>query len=179
LIFLWADTHFFHAGIMRHCADTRPYQSVEEMNEALILRWNTTVRDKDTIYLLGDFGFTKRVGEVFDRLRGHKHLVTGNHDEQNPAVLKLPWESINDIVTLREEGVRAVACHYPMESWKSAHKGYLMLHGHSHGNLARRLPRRFDVGVDVEPYPVSLQALAATAAAEPFSPTDHHGKGDY
>jgi calcineurin-like phosphoesterase family protein len=76
---------------------------------------------------------------------------------------------------LREEGVRAVACHYPMETWKSAHKGYLMLHGHSHGTLRRKLPHRFDVGADVFDTPASLRNLASIAAEEMFLPTDHHG----
>jgi calcineurin-like phosphoesterase family protein len=173
VIYVWSDTHFGHAGIIRHCS--RPYDSVEAMNEGLIERWNAAVGPKDTIYLLGDFGFGKDLDAIFARLNGHKHLVLGNHDEKNPAVTKLQWESVRDIVTLREEGVRAVACHYPMETWKSAHKGYLMLHGHSHGTLRRKLPHRFDVGADVFDTPASLRNLASIAAEEMFLPTDHHG----
>lgn len=147
MIYVWSDPHFFHKGVIRHCPKTRPFASVEEMNAALVERWNSVVTDKDTIYLLGDFSFGKveETRALFDTLRGRKHLVKGNHDEKNKAVLTLPWESISDLVTLREEGVRAVACHYALETWKSAHKGYLMLHGHSHGSLARVLPHRFDV----------------------------------
>jgi calcineurin-like phosphoesterase family protein len=177
MIFLWADTHFNHEGIIRLA--NRPYGSVEEMNRDLIRRWNLAVGPRDTVYLLGDFGFNRRGSEplstIFAALNGHKHLVVGNHDEKNPRVLQLPWESTSDLVTLREEGVRAVACHYPLETWKSGEKGYLMVHGHSHGTLARVLPRRFDVGVEVEPFPVALSALAARAVNERFEATDHHG----
>jgi calcineurin-like phosphoesterase family protein len=175
-VMLWADTHFNHRGILRYCAPTRPYASVEEMNESMIAKWNTSVRPQDTIYLLGDFGFETGLDAIFKRLHGKKHLVIGNHDEKNTLVLKLPWESQRDIVTLRENGVRAVACHYPMETWKSAQKGYLMLHGHSHGNLRRQVPHRFDVGADVfTDGPVSLQEIAAMAAAQNFTIDEHVG----
>lgn len=174
MIYVWADTHFGHAGILRHCPDSRPYDTVEQMNRELVFRWNSVVTSKDRVYLLGDFGFGKDLPEIFAELRGEKHLVMGNHDEQNPVVGKLGWESVSDIVTLREDGVRAVACHYPLESWKSSNRGYLMLHGHSHGTLSRTLPRRFDVGVDVRPSPVSLAQLSVEGKAQSFQPTDHH-----
>lgn len=177
-IYVWSDTHFGHAGVIKHCARTRPYATVHEMNEALIERWNEKVSDRDDIYLLGDFAFRSPgtdIGAIFCALNGRKHLVIGNHDEQNPAVLRLPWKSQHNLVTLREEGVRAIACHYPLETWKGAHKGYLMLHGHSHGTLKRKIPHRYDVGADAEWWPVSLQGLAEHAAAQAFDPTDHHG----
>jgi calcineurin-like phosphoesterase family protein len=177
VIYLWSDTHFNHEGVIRYCG--RPFASIDEMNRALIGRWNGVVRDTDTIYLLGDFAFSHKAGwpleEIYSALRGHKHLVIGNHDEKNPKVLALPWESKADLLTLRENGVRAIACHYPMETWKGAHRGYLMVHGHSHGSLKRKLPHRYDVGCDVFPEPVTLQRLAEVAAAEVFQATDHHG----
>jgi calcineurin-like phosphoesterase family protein len=173
MIWVWSDTHFNHAGIIRYCS--RGDDSVEAMNERLIERWNAAVRPQDEIYLLGDFGFGKDLSGIFDRLRGQKHLVIGNHDEKNPAVLKLPWKTMRDIVTLREQGVRAVACHYPLETWKSADRGYLMLHGHSHGTLKRKAAHRFDVGADVRPAPVTLQQLAEEASRETFEAADHHG----
>ena len=176
MIYVWSDTHFNHRGIIGYCA--RPYPDVEAMNAGLVERWNSVVKDTDDVYHLGDFGFggLAVLTSIFEALRGHKHLIIGNHDEKNNRVFKLPWKTQADLVTLREEGIRAVACHYPMETWKNAHRGYLMLHGHSHGSLQRKLAHRYDVGVDVEPVPISLQALAARAAEEPFEVTDHHGR---
>lgn len=175
MIYVWSDTHFGHAGIIEYCK--RPYGSVEEMNESLVNRWNSAVAPGDTIFLLGDFGFGRLppLQAIFEKLAGHKHLVRGNHDERNPKVLRLPWESVSDLVTLREEGVRAVACHYPLETWKSAHRGYLMLHGHSHGSLKRVIPHRFDVGCDVYYHPQKLSFLATVAETQVYNPQDHHG----
>jgi calcineurin-like phosphoesterase family protein len=178
MIFLWSDTHFNHVGVIKYC--NRPDADVQAMNARLEEAWNETVGPTDTIYHLGDFGFShsalEPLAEIFARLNGHKHLVIGNHDERNPKTLKLPWESKQDLITLKENGVRAVACHYPLETWKSAHGGYLMLHGHSHGSLKRKLPHRFDMGCDVWPGPVALSQLAVLAAEQTYVPTDHHGE---
>lgn len=168
MIFLWSDTHFGHDAIRVYCA--RPDADVLAMNERLIAAWNSVVRPQDTIYHLGDFGFRRADGAqgdlaaIFARLRGHKHLVTGNHDTRNPKVLRLPWESISTLRTLREEGARAIVCHYPLASWEGAARHYLMLHGHSHGKLGG-VPGRYDVGCDVWPTPVSLRRLWLHAGA--------------
>jgi calcineurin-like phosphoesterase family protein len=174
-------THFNHAGILAF----RPqYKTVREMNDGLIERWNSVVRQKDTIYHLGDFAFSvgawgDDLDGIFLRLNGHKHLLVGNHDEKNKKVLRLPWESVEMLRSKLkgENGERATLCHYPLESWRGSWNGSLMLHGHCHGNLKRKLPHRFDVGVECFDTPVRLEALWETAATQKFEATDAHGDG--
>jgi calcineurin-like phosphoesterase family protein len=176
LTFFWSDTHFNHAGIITYCA--RPYQTTEEMDDDLVSRWNSVVGRKDTIYHLGDFAYSKgdhNLTRLFSRLNGHKHLIVGNHDEKNPKVLKLDWTSVSLLGMVKESGMRAVVCHYPLESWRGSWRGALMLHGHCHGTLKRVIPHRFDVGVEVRPYPVAFEVLWAEAVAQTFVPSDHHG----
>lgn len=185
MIFFWSDTHFFHRGIIGYAKrpDVRVGEDgefepdVEAMNERLVALWAEEVRRSDTIYLVGDFAFGGRVPmrALFDRLPGHKHLIIGNHDERNPAVLALPWETQSDLLTVRDNGRRIIACHYPLETWKGAQKGYVHVHGHSHGSLKRVIPHRFDVGCDVEPRPVSFDEIWSRAEAQPFVAQDHHG----
>jgi hypothetical protein len=103
--------------------------------------------------------------------------VVGNHDERNPQVLKLPWERKGDLVTFRDNGRRAILCHYPLETWKGAHSGSLHFHGHSHGSLRRRIPMRFDVGVDVLGRPFEWSELLEPSASMRYEPQDHHGAG--
>jgi calcineurin-like phosphoesterase family protein len=180
-LYVTADTHFNHAGILRH-VPSRPWRTVKEMNAALVERWNAVVlNESDVVYHLGDFGMhapndgdASDLGVLFWQLRGRKHLVVGNHDVKNPQVLRLPWESIDQIAEVKRDGRRLVLCHYPLESWPGMHHGAAHVHGHSHGTLARKAPKRFDVGVDVFPAPVSWEELWEMADRETFVPADHH-----
>ena len=175
MIFVWSDTHFNHKGIITYCK--RPYANIDEMNAALIDMWNHVVGPTDDVYHLGDFAFRGGwpLKEIYCQLNGNKHLIRGNHDYQNDKVLKLPWKSQHDLLKLRHEEKRYVLCHYPLETWEGAHRGYLHLHGHSHGTLKRVAPHRFDVGADVWEYPVSLECIDRIAAEQAYEATDHHG----
>ena len=79
---IWSDLHLHHKNIIRYCS--RPFQSVEVMNEALLAAWRETVGEADTIICGGDIalaGALKR--ERLARVRampGRKLLVRGNHD---------------------------------------------------------------------------------------------------
>lgn len=173
-----ADTHFNHEGIIKHCH--RAYRSVAEMNADIVAKWNAVVqRESDIVWVLGDFAFKHPAGDdvvqLFYRLRGTKCLVVGNHDERNPQVLRLPWERQADLVTFRDNDRRAILCHYPLETWKGAHRGYLHFHGHSHGSLRRTIPHRFDVGWDVLGAPVDFEQLWENAQRQSeYKPQDHH-----
>lgn len=75
-----ADLHLGHANIIDYC--NRPFASVDEMNEAIIARWNERVAPGDTAWLLGDVAMGNRAETLplLARLNGRKYLVAGNHD---------------------------------------------------------------------------------------------------
>lgn len=54
VIYFIADTHFSEENIMRY--ENRPFSDVAEMNNELLMRWNSIVNQDDEIYILGDFG---------------------------------------------------------------------------------------------------------------------------
>ena len=129
-----SDTHFGHGTILR----SRPFASVAEMDEAMISRWNAVVGPDDHVWHLGDFSAYRdgRLREVFWRLAGRKHLFIGNHDEENEAILDLPWEEPPVISALRFFGKQAVFMgHYPHRSWPRIGKGAIHLFGHMHGQM--------------------------------------------
>lgn len=86
-IWVTSDTHFNHKNILNFTDDegkkVRPFDSVEEMNEVLIERWNEVVKPGDKIYHLGDvfFGPKEWIEDNWHRLNGKKRLVVGNHDD--------------------------------------------------------------------------------------------------
>jgi len=160
MLFWTADTHFGHANIIRLC--NRPYDSVEEMDESLIVNWNTSVGPDDDVYHLGDFAFRgdpNRTRDIFARLNGRKRLIIGNHD--NETTLALPWfEPPTHYSELQvDKKTRLVMCHYAMRVWNGSHRGSLHLFGHSHGSLPGTRTS-IDVGVDsVGLFPVSLETI--------------------
>ena len=147
-VFFTGDTHFGHGGALG--LYRRPFASVAAMNEALVERWNETVGVDDEIWHLGDFAIRQPeslVAELLARLRGRKHLVAGNNDP--PATTALDgWASVQPYAEITVDGAFLVLCHYPFRSWRGMDKGWVNLHGHSHGRLKPQ-PRQFDVGVDV------------------------------
>lgn len=79
MIFFSSDHHFYHNNIIRYC--DRPFSSVEEMNESMIVSWNAVVSPDDTVFYLGDFSMAFRpVETITPRLNGRKILIPGNHD---------------------------------------------------------------------------------------------------
>ncbi|KQS84847.1 metallophosphoesterase [Rhizobium sp. Leaf383] len=150
-----SDTHFGHALMLTSCS--RPYQSADEMDEALIRAWNNVVRPEDIVYHLGDFamglGDENRVRSIFDRLAGSKVLILGNHDfkkagKVHPTLARLGWLSApTTALETTDEGHRVYLSHYSHRVWPGSHKGAVHFYGHSHGKLPGVGLSR-DVGVD-------------------------------
>lgn len=82
--FLISDTHFGHKNICTFFRDDgsplRPWDNLEEMEEALIERWNSAVSPSDKVYHLGDVAIARSGLKCLERLNGNKVLIRGNHD---------------------------------------------------------------------------------------------------
>jgi len=158
-IFFTSDTHFGHGGALG--LYRRPFASVAAMNEGLVERWNETVGPDDVVWHLGDFAIRQRptvVADLLARLNGRKHLVAGNNDPQETRELE-GWGSVQSYIEMEVDRVSLVLCHYPFRSWRGMGKGWVNLHGHSHGKLKPQA-RQFDVGVDVWGFrPVMLDEI--------------------
>ena len=85
-IFLIGDTHFSHAKIIQFESVARPFATIEEHDEALVERWNSVVKPKDTVWHLGDVLIGKGGFKYLSRLNGLKRLVLGNHDHHATAL---------------------------------------------------------------------------------------------
>ena len=158
-VFFTADTHFGHAGA--RSLFRRPFESVPEMDAAMVEGWNETVGPGDEGWHLGDFAVRVPPAEMealLGRLNGTKHLIVGNNDKEEALRLR-GWASVAPYAEIAVDDVRLVLCHYPFRSWNGMHKGVVNLHGHSHGRL-KGLPRQIDVGVDCWSFrPVTLDEI--------------------
>lgn len=164
MIWFTSDSHFGHTNIIKYC--NRPFHKkavvdevevdvpdVYAMNEHLIECWNSRVQKGDTVYHLGDFGFTPRaktegivkLQKIADRLKGKIILIRGNHDTNIDSIKR--FEAVKDIHVIHTHNTRFVLFHYPMRSWQFINHGSIHLFGHCHTNMPPHM-RSFDVGVD-------------------------------
>ena len=129
--FIIADTHLNHKNIISYC--NRPFSSVEEMNETIIKRWNSTVGKYDIVYVLGDFALCGKdnIIEITQRLNGRKRLILGNHDGASIETYRnAGFEYIYNHPIILEDFY--ILSHYPQFI---VPKGlYANIHGHIHTN---------------------------------------------
>lgn len=89
-IWVISDTHFRHANILKFTDSTTgklvrgdDFKDVDEMDEHMIERWNSVVKQGDIVYHLGDvvIGDQEWFKKNWPRLHGSKRLIVGNHDD--------------------------------------------------------------------------------------------------
>jgi calcineurin-like phosphoesterase family protein len=174
-VFFTSDTHFGHASIIRSCQ--RPFASADEMDAALIARWNAAVGPRDTVWHLGDFCFRndRPAPWYLERLHGEVHLIEGNHDLRTLKHHAACFASVRQIREISVEGRKIVLCHYPLREWNGCYHGAWHLHGHVHGRMNEDpVGHSMDAGVDChEDYrPWRFEEVAAILGdrVSPFLP---------
>lgn len=165
-VWFTSDSHFSHRNmteVFMH-GDKRvrhEFQTVEECDEAMVDRWNKTVKPGDKVYHLGDFAFDHRIIKKFrTRLNGSVSIILGNHDPVEPWVWdwKLPsgqhaFRKVQSWQFFGPQGSRPifVACHYPLHPMcitehHNKDRQLACVHGHEHRNLVPfscATPRQF------------------------------------
>ena len=169
-----SDLHFSHRNVIDYCH--RPYKDIEEMDAAIIKQWNSQVKPEDEVYVLGDFGISKRKcldEKLVSSLNGKKYMILGNHDTgfarlhkgKNTDSIrnqykKSGWESVSTRGTIiLNNGQGCVLSHLPSGSAEDGRysefklnnirKDLYHLHGHLHGHY-RKKGRSIDVCFDAE-----------------------------
>lgn len=157
-----SDTHFFHANILKFTNSEgkriRPFDSLEEMHEYMIEKWNSVVKDNDYVYHLGDvtFQYHGAFNNLMSRLKGDKRLIVGNHDKiWNPA-LQMNFQKVDLWKGFKEHNF--TASHIPLRL-ESLRDGAFNVHGHIHQN-ASPTPNHINVSVEVRDYtPVHIDEI--------------------
>lgn len=165
--FLISDTHFGHektCSVFKRAdgRPLRPFKSAEEMDEAMVQRWNECVRPKDKIYHLGDVLINRRMFSLLHRLNGDKVLIKGNHDIFD---IKLYLEHFRDIRAYHVlSGM--ILSHVPVHT-SNLYRFGCNIHGHTHDKRVMTEdekqvdPRYFNVSVECIDYrPILLEDAA-------------------
>lgn len=76
-----SDLHLGHKRILEFTSPYRSGITVDEHDEWIIQQWNSRVRKRDVVYVLGDVAFSHEGLAKCALLNGQKMLVMGNHDQ--------------------------------------------------------------------------------------------------
>lgn len=131
--FLIGDTHWSHHGVTKFLREDgsklRPWDTIEEMDEAMIKNWNSVVRPQDKVYHLGDVVINRRAFPTLARLNGDKVLIKGNHDIFKLNEYTPYFRDIRGFGTLDGFALTHVPIHPDsLSRWKGN------WHGHLHAN---------------------------------------------
>ena len=160
----YADPHFGHKRICAYA--NRPFNSIKEMHEEFIERYNQLVKPSHSCLWLGDaFLCPRQVAQsILVRMNGLKAIIRGNHDKPASWLTSVGFDFVvGGPINLRIAGIPTRASHYPYkykndphesklrELYPSEHKGEILLHGHTHSKTSV-FGRQIHVGVDAWNY---------------------------
>ena len=137
-----SDWHYGHQNILAF--DNRPFKTVEDMNAALIERWNSAVGASDTVYMLGDMFWCnmQEAISVLEQLNGNIFLIKGNHDRCNDGRFLKKFVKVTEYLEIEDAGRKVVLCHYPIPCFKNHYYGWYHLYGHVHSSFEWNMMER-------------------------------------
>lgn len=182
-IYLTSDFHFSHKNICRGTSSwtdksgTRPFNSLEEMNETILENLNSAIGENDELFFLGDFifGDVTLTREFRDKIRCKNIcFINGNHDKHIRQYSDcFLW--IRDYFSLNYKGKNVVMFHYPIASWDKQHHGAVHAFGHCHGSFTGPNGRSHDCGVDTNMFkPYAIDDFIEICNAKEKMSVDHH-----
>jgi calcineurin-like phosphoesterase family protein len=138
-VFLVSDTHFGHMGVCRFTRNDgvtklRPWDSPEEMDEAMIKAWNERVRPNDKVYHLGDVVINRKALKTLARLNGDKVLIRGNHDIFRDDEYREYFRELRAYHVMNG----MILSHIPIHVESLGRFG-VNIHGHLHANRVKKI----------------------------------------
>ena len=152
-VFLVSDTHFGHKGVCHFTRSDgvtklRPWDTPEEMDEAMVRAWNDRVRPNDKVYHLGDVVINRKSLVTMSRLNGDKVLIRGNHDIFPDVEYRKYFRELRAYHVMNG----MILSHIPIHEESLGRFG-VNIHGHLHANrVMKRGPASGEhVGMVVDP----------------------------
>lgn len=147
---------------------SRKFDTLEEMNNAIVNGINNSVKEDDVLYFLGDwsFGGIESIWDFRKRIICKNiHFILGNHDQHikkdkiieidNPIRninVKGLFTSVQNYLEIKINKQIFVLSHYPIEEWFEMDLNSIHLHGHCHSKInnceLNTKYKRMDIGID-------------------------------
>lgn len=177
MIWFSSDLHFCHE--LPNMYQQRGFQSADEMNLAIVQKWNRKVKPDDEVFLLGDLMLTdtEKGMTLFRQLNGVFHIILGNHDTTTRQQLYAAEPNVKEVVystVLKYGGFHFYLCHYATFTGhfdtRPLKEDLICLFGHTHqkGNFyiypgtEIENGRMYHVGLDSHNLePVSIDQIIA------------------
>ena len=132
-VFLVSDTHFGHNGVCHFTRNDgtklRPWDTPDEMDEAMIKLWNERVKPTDKVYHLGDVVINRKALNILRRLNGDKVLIKGNHDIFKLSDYLAYFRDVRSYHVMNG----MILSHIPLHEESLGRFG-VNIHGHLHAN---------------------------------------------
>lgn len=127
-VYYIGDLHLGHRGILEFSRTFRAGSNVDEHDEWIIEQWNSVVKKRDSVYLLGDAVWNREKLPLLGKLKGQIKLILGNHDKFHASEY---LEYVRDLGGMvKRRGLWLTHC--PM--YEGELRGCKNVHGHVHGN---------------------------------------------
>ena len=124
-VFATGNQQFGRIGAIKKYS--RPFRSVEEMNNHMIDSWNSVVGIEDSVYVLGNlFWDPLTADDIIRRLNGDIFLMKGDYDRATEDVEDLHVEKLKIISSgIHIDDVNCLCfSHWPLSEWRNKSKGY-------------------------------------------------------
>ncbi len=136
MIWLTSDLHYNHNRDFIY--KPRGFNSVGEMNKAILKTWDGQVKDNDTVYVLGDLALNLKEEELkkfVDGLKGEIHIILGNHDTINREAVYKTCKNVVEVVyakVIKYDKIVFYLSHYPTLVSNLRDQPRYCLCGHTH-----------------------------------------------
>ena len=175
--FLIGCTHFGHENAYKFIRNNGvrvryQFANAKEGDEAMVERWNNTVRKGDKVYVLGDVAFHKDHLSILNSLNGDKVLIKGNHDTFPLTEYSKYFRDVRATHRLDNEILSHIPIH-PSSLWRGKRNQFMTnIHAHLHSECVNMIDgqdgedgiepdnRYFSVCVERIDYtPISLEEI--------------------
>ena len=156
-VFLVSDTHFGHKGVCHFTQNDgvtklRPWDTPEEMDEAMVKLWNDRVKPTDKVYHLGDVVINRRALGIMRRLNGDKVLIRGNHDIFKDDEYREHFRELRAYHVMNG----LILSHIPVHPESLGRFG-TNIHGHTHSNRVMMMGLRSERIIDARYHCVCVE----------------------